>query len=406
MKKPGCLANGLRVSVGFVLTLMGMQLYPEQGWTGAGASFVFALFLTLGVRWLILGLLGFARPLPARKLTYGLAAALAVVLALVGVPVSKAYHRSNEPRAWAKVQGSKEPEVWQQLYVNKVGEPFRRSEWRSRQCEAYVAKALASENFAMMRLQAENAFVKYPQNYDDQARQSIREAWTALQKKGLSKIKPTKLADARMVAAFQQVLADLADNPSRKVFLHFKAQGTLANIPADQSMLANAPAQYRKLPILAVGEAFSPQSHERRRGTVRADLQKCFDSIWPPGMLAIQPTLPSDQAADDVHFWLEAQVQRIPGFYTNTKNNQIVALLYKCEVAWKFRLVSRGKELGSFNFRSEPAKSVSYSTQDSDPQWAPYSIVMDSAADNFARLIVGRMGLVPPPVRERYSFSQ
>lgn len=405
MKKPGCLANGLRLAVGFVLTLMGMQLYPEQGWTGAGASFVFALFLTLGVRWLVLGFMGFARPLPTRKLTYGLAAALAVVLALVGVPVSKAYHRSNEPRAWDKVKDSKEPEVWRQLYVNKVGQPFRRAEWRSRQCEAFVAKALATDNFHMIRNQADQAFVKDPKGYDDAARQSIREAWAAMQQKGLAKVKPTKLADARMVGAFKQVLADLADNPSRKVYLHFKAQGTLAKIPADQSLLANAPAQYRKLPVLAVGEAFSPKSHERRRGTVRADLQKCFDSIWPAGMLSIEPANPPDQAADDVHLWLEAQVRRIPGFYTNTKNNQIVALLYKCEVAWKFRLVSRGKELGSFNFRSEPAKSVGYSTEDSDPQWAPYSIVMDSAADNFARLIVGRMGLVPPPVRERYSFS-
>ena len=62
------------------------------------------------------------------------------------------------------------------------------------------------------------------------------------------------------------------------------------------------------------------------------------------------------------------------------------------------------KELGRFSFRSEPAKHVSYSTDPSDPKWAPYSIIMDSAADNFGRLIVGRLGLNPPPVRENYKF--
>ena len=405
MQKPGCLANGGRLAVGFILSLMGMQLYTESGWLGMGAAFVYALFLALGARWVLLGFMGFARPLPRRKLTYGIAAAMAIALALVGVPVSRSYQQSNEPRAWAKVKDSKEPEVWHQLYENKVGEPFRRPDWRSRLCEVYCAKAVATDNFVMLRNQVENVHVRNPKAYDDQARRALSAAWAEMQQKGLAKVKPTKMADLRMSGAFKQLLADLADNPTRKVYLHFKAQGTLGKIPDDARFMANVDPKFRKLPVVAVEDAFSAEAHERRRGEVSGALQKCFDSIWPKGMLSIEPGNPPDPANHDAHLFIEAQVHRIPGFYTNTENNKIVSLLYKCEVAWKFRMVSGGKELGSFSFRSEPAKHVSYSTGESDPKSAPYSIVMDSAADNFARLIVGRMGLEPPPVREHYTYS-
>jgi len=95
-----------------------------------------------------------------------------------------------------------------------------------------------------------------------------------------------------------------------------------------------------------------------------------------------------------------------PSFYTNSDEGKITSLLYKCEVQWLFRITIDGKEIGKFGFRSEPAKHVSYQTRKDDPEWAPYSIVMDSAADNFARLIVGRLGLVPPPAPESYIFAK
>ena len=69
-------------------------------------------------------------------------------------------------------------------------------------------------------------------------------------------------------------------------------------------------------------------------------------------------------------------------------------------------MVVQGKELGSFDLRSEPAKHVSYSTKKDDPDWAPYSIVMDSAADSFARLIVGRLGMTPKAAPEHYTFAR
>jgi len=403
MQKPSVIASLARLAAGFVFGLTGLSLILQSGWEGFGPSIFFGILLAFGGRWLALGALGMVKPLPPRKLTYGVATVGALVLGGLGPTISGAYNRAIEPGCWDRVLGSKDTNIWRKEYSQKVGKPFRRAEYLSRLSEATVAEGLTEKNFYKIRYQAEAAMGKERDHYDDKAREAITSAWRQMQQEGMKNVKPTKLADPEMTGAFKQVLEGLAQNPNRQVFLHFEAQGTLKQIPQDTQFFANIDPKYRSLKVLPVGDAFSPDAHARRSGEVQSALQKSFDSIWPKGMLEVKPA-PKEPTADDIHFYVQAQVHRIPGFYTNTEDGKISSLLYKCEVAWRFRVVVQGKEVGSFDFRSEPAKHVSYSTKDNDPDWAPYSIVMDSAADNFARLIVGRLGLVPPPVRESYTF--
>ena len=40
----------------------------------------------------------------------------------------------------------------------------------------------------------------------------------------------------------------------------------------------------------------------------------------------------------------------------------------------------------------------------SDPNWAMYSIMMDSAYYNYARQITGQFGLAPPPVKQVFTY--
>lgn len=405
-QKPGLLANFFRLGLGFITGLLGMALYQESSWRGFLAAAAFAFLLVLGVRWGLLGVMGFLRPLPPRKTSYGLALLAMVVLTGIGPTFSAAYQKSHEPDHWGKALAAKDPSIWQKEYRNKVGEPFRRAEYLSRECEAYCARGLATHNFEMIRQQSELAFVKNPKSYDDQARKAVSDAWAQLQAEGLKKVKPTKLADPALAQAFKAVLEALAANPSRKVQFHYEASGALDKLAGDKQFFSSIDPKFRSLPILPTGEAFSPEAHVRRAGEVRVALQTSFDAIWPKGMLELLASQQDAENEGDVNFWVKAQVRRIPGFYTNTEKGKINALLYKCEVLWTFRITLAGKELGRFSFRSEPAKHVSYSTTPSDPKWAPYSIIMDSAADNFARLIVGRLGLTPPPVPENYQFTR
>ena len=402
-EKPGCFMSLFRLTLGFFFTLMGFQLLLETGYKGVGVAAVFACFLVLGLRWGLLGLLGLVKPLPPRKVTYGAALIGIVVLALAGPTISSSSQKANEPVCWKKVEASKDPAVWLLEYENKIQPDFRRKEFTSRKCEAIVADALAKNNFSVVRQQTKNVFGDSV-TYDDQCRKFISESWTKLQEEGLKKVKPTKLADPTLTAAFQQVLEALAANPNRKVQLHYQASGSLAGMPQDKEFFANIDPKYQKLPVIATGEAFGEEAHKRRAGQVSAALLNSFNAVWPVGMMEIEVAPGPKEIPGDVNFWVDAKVQRIRGFYTNSEDNKITSLLYKCEVVWQFRITQDGKEIGKFGFRSEPAKHVSYSTNDSDPQWAVYSIVMDSAADAFARLIIGRLGLTPPPLPQNYTF--
>lgn len=403
--KPGCFATLCRLLVGFVTGLLGLQLYLESSWEGIfPTAMFFALLLVVGGRWFLLGLWGLVRPLPPRKLTWALAGLGIVVLGCIGPTISTAYQKSNEPTHWKIAEASQDPTVWQMEYKNKVAPPFRRAEYLSRECEAICQRALKQNNFEVLRAQADLAFVTQPTRYDDGARKTISQCWASLQEAGLKKVKPTKLADPTLSAAFKIVLEALADNPSRKVQLHYSTQGSLGGLPQDRQFFAQIDPKYQKLPITKVGDAFSADAHQRRAGQVCSALRTSFDAVWPKGMMNILVAQNSKELAGDVNFWVQARVNRIPGFYTNSDGGKITSLLYKCEVQWLFRITMDGKEIGQFGFRSEPAKHVSYRTRKDDPDWAAYSIVMDSAADNFARLIVGRLGLVPPPAPETYTF--
>ncbi|MBX3171793.1 MAG: hypothetical protein KF760_30560 [Candidatus Eremiobacteraeota bacterium] len=403
--KPGIFATLCRLCFGFITGLVGLQLYLESSWEGIfPVAMFFAFLLVVGGRWFLLGLLGFVMPLPPRKLTWGLAGLLMLALGCIGPTVSSAYQKSQEPVRWKAVAGSKDPVAWQIEYRNKVAEPFRRTEYLSRECEAICDKALKHSDFEVIRSQAQLAFVSNPKDYDDGARKAISEAWSRLQAEGLKRVKPTKLADPALSAAFKDVLEALAANPSRKVQLHYEAEGSLAALSQDKQFFSEIDPKYRKLPIVPVGDAFSAEAHKRRAGQVCSALQTSFNGVWPKGMMNIQVAPGDKELPGDVNFWVHATVHRIPGFYTNSDEGKITSLLYKCEVQWLFRITMDGKEIGKFGFRSEPAKHVSYRTMKNDPAWAAYSIVMDSAADNFARLIVGRLGLVPPPAPESYNF--
>lgn len=400
--KPGCAATLCRLFFGFMTGLVGLQLYLESGYEGIfPVAMFFAFLLAVGGRWFLLGLFGLAKPLPPRKLTWGLAGITMLVLGCLGPTVSSSYQKSQEPVRWKAVEGSKDPVRWQTEYHNKVAEPFRRADYLSRECEAICDKAAKESNFTVLRNQAQLAFVTNSKDYDDGARKAISEAWAYLQAEGLKKIKPTKLANPALSAAFKQVLEALAANPTRKVQLHYDAEGSLASLPQD----AEINPKYKKLEIIPVGEAFQEEAHKRRAGQVRAALQSSFDTVWQKGMMDIQLAPGDAEVAGDVNFWIHAKVHRIPSFYINTDANEKPnALIYKCEVEWRFRITRDDKEIGQFGLRSEPAKEVDYRIRKTDPKWAVYSIVMDSAADNFARLIVGRLGLIPPPLPKVYNF--
>jgi hypothetical protein len=403
--KPGIFSNLMRFGAGSMLLLTFSVAYLISGHEGIPVSIFFGIASALGMRWIVLGVVGFGRPLPPRSLSYGVAVGLGALVGLAGPTISDGYHKSNEPKRWAAVTNLSTLEEWRKNYESQVPQAYRRKEYKSRRCESVCAEALRTKNVHLMRAEVDRVFVSAAADYDDAARKTFGAAYHSLFEEGLKKIQPTSLADPKMQSAFRSVLKALEEDPSRRLMFHYEASGDLTKLAIDNTWKSTLsdPAM-AKLPTLEPGDAFSPESHRRRREEVMGAIQNSLDSVFLKGLLSLEVADPKCKP-DSIHFWVQAKIIRKPGFYISSNEKGVRdALLYKAEVAWKFRLTQGEKELGSFNFQSEPAKHVSYSTKPSDPKWAAYSIIMDSAADNFARLVVGRIGLEPPPVREHYTF--
>lgn len=408
MKKSHWFFCLLRLFFGSLFMMLpGFALYLQEGYESVATAGFFGGLFCFGVRWVILGLVGFFRPLPARGKTYGAALGGTVLLAMAGPSVSRSYHVSREPGVWAEVSASKDPHRWREDYIKSIPEPYRRKDWLSRYGEARCARALDANDLKELRTLSQEAFVSQATQYDDQARKAIGQAYFEVFQKGLAAVKPTKLADPKLSAALQAVLKSLSEKPTRHIYLHFQCQGVPGKIPQDAEFLASlADPKAAKLPIQAVGDAFAATAQARRAQAARDAIQASLDQVCPKDLIALE-LAPKEASPDDVNFSVSAQVRRLPGFYVNSENNVMESLLYKVEVAWSFKVEVAGQEAGRFEFRSEPAKHVAYRTSDKDPDWAAYSIVMDSATDNFSRLVVGRLGLQPPPERtDPYQFSK
>ena len=81
--------------------------------------------------------------------------------------------------------------------------------------------------------------------------------------------------------------------------------------------------------------------------------------------------------------------------------------MFAIDVEWQFRILDRdGKTLYEAPAQSsKAAERVHIRRGDNDPQWAIYSIMMDSAYYNYSREVVGRFGFEPPPVKDTFTYS-
>ena len=86
---------------------------------------------------------------------------------------------------------------------------------------------------------------------------------------------------------------------------------------------------------------------------------------------------------------------------------RVAGLLFGIAVDWELKVYGpEGEELyAQPPVRSEPAGSVSVSTQPGDPDWGMYSVLMHSAYYNYSRQVTGMFGLLPPAERTVFVYQ-
>ena len=169
------------------------------------------------------------------------------------------------------------------------------------------------------------------------------------------------------------------------------------------------------LPVLVPGEAFSKSFDLKRRGVFVDVYRESFSKVFAQkGLFELVPLPEAKDPKGNWIFQVDSRIVRTPTFFTLSRTRgemgheerRLVGLLFGIEVDWSFSLVDPGgRVLYHHQTRSEPARALHFRVQPSDPEWAPYSIMMDSAYWNYARQTVARFGVQPPPEKDQFEFA-
>ena len=212
--------------------------------------------------------------------------------------------------------------------------------------------------------------------------------------------------DPAMRAAFAAALERVAKADDNRVYLAFSSENHLADVEAERT-----PDTARTAPGLAglkqidQGEAFSSAREGRRREVFADALEGALRDAFSEPLVDIEPLKEGEDRKGKVVLQVHCVSRRVPGYMVYTSNDKPVGTLFKIEVDWEFSAFDvDGKVLTKNRSRSNPASTMRFRSDDDDPAWAPYSVMMDSAYYNYCREVTGRLGMIPPAVKEYFVF--
>jgi hypothetical protein len=369
-------------------------------------------------------------PLLAR---IGIAAVVTAILTIAGPPMSTASWKAKEKSAWERLTTAEKDSHfhatrWQRLYRNKIKKPFRRPAWKGRWMNARVKDAVKVRSAASLRiiLREIAADKAHPEVYV-QARKAAREAFSKYYEKAKAKLfapargatKGAFAVDPALRAAFSSVLDELTESTDANVYVAFTNRASLHPPKGTEAVLAVyrrdkkvAAAFPNGAPVIDPGQAFSQKYNHHRRRTFLTAMGQSFSQVFESDLLTLKPLKTGTSRAGKIVLEVSSHIHRMPTFYVYTRTNrlgvkQVAGLLFAIQVEWGFKLFNRaGKVLYAPQaVRSAPAEALRMSRSPTDPSWAIYSVLMDSAYYNYARAITGKFGLAPPPVKAVFRYQ-
>jgi hypothetical protein len=406
-------------------------MWLQQAHHGFGGSALAAAVVAGCLLALITGIASISeRKFPA-AVVFGIPGALWLVLTGAGPTASHSFCVSDEASRWeeltaAENDASFDPERWREHYGDIVDDKYQRADWRDHWMSARVAEAVRADSAAQLRdLLVEMDAVSDATTYAG-ARVKATEAFTAYYDAAKARLYAPAASgeqrefevDAQLRQAFATVLADLATAPNANVYVAFDNAATLdpPEGTADSLALYNADPEVAAAfpsgaPVLEAGDAFSAAYDKRRRGTFLAAMSESFGRVFEADLLSLVPLDPGAPTAGKIVIEVSSRIAREPEFFLwdkddGTGTKRLAGLLFGVSVRWEVRVLGRGGEVlyAPEPTLTRPASEVSASTGPGDPNWAMYSIMMDSAYENYAREITGRFGLTPPPVKQVFTY--
>ncbi|MGH1340510.1 MAG: hypothetical protein ACRBN8_03080 [Nannocystales bacterium] len=404
----------------------------ETAFDGIGAGVIAGIFVGLFGWMAAAGLWGLVkRTETPRAIKLGLPLGAALLGGVVGPPVSQAHWESEEAARFAALVAATEDDAaataarWDLEYVTEVDPAFHRPEARAYHLWANAALAARDRDIKSLRAtMQEVSNVPDPTDAHEHAEEVAAAALDAIYTEvqaGLGS--PAEgnnafSADEKLRDAFSTVLHAMAHEADPVLYVAFTNDVDLSPPDAelDKALFdeeANHPEMKKAFPkgppVIDAGDAFSTRFDTKRRDTLIEVLRGSFGDVFEPELLSIEPL--NGPRAGKFVLQVHSKVVRQPGYYTLTTDIpggvKYEGLLMALGVHWDVSLYdASGKELyAQPPMLTDPAANVGVSRSADSPQWALYSIVMDSAYFNYGRRLTGMFGLTPPAERTSFSFE-
>lgn len=430
--KPSVAGAVLKLLFGGLFFFACLSALRTTAFAGIGAGVIAGIFVGLFGWMTAAGLWGLVKRTETPKaIKLGVPLGAALLGGLIGPPVSQAHWESEEAErfdtlvAATKDDAASAAERWESEYVLDVDPAFHRPEARAYQLWATAARAAKDRNISGLRdAMREVGNAPDPSDAHEQAEKVASAALDAIYTEvqaGLDS--PAEgdnafAADEKLRDAFSTVLHAMAHETEPVLYVVFTNDVDLSPPEAELDKVlfdeeANHPEMKKAFPdgppVIDAGDAFSARFDTKRRDTLIEVLRGSFGEVFEPELLSIEP-LDGDREGKFV-LQVHSKLVRQPGYYTLTTDIpggvKYEGLLMALAVHWDVSLHdASGKELyAQPPLATDPASNVGVSRSADSPQWALYSIVMDSAYFNYGRRLTGMFGLTPPPERTSFSFE-
>jgi len=419
--------------LGFLVVGIGVML--KEGHKGFGEAAPFGFIAGLGLAMIVAGGLNMAR----KKLGFAKWAAVVVILSVVatgaGPSLSDMKYKAQEEEEFEA--GLKWPSMshWKYQYFAeyKLPSKYWRDEARAEFAYVYAKECAEGKDAAKIRkaLRCMNYVISGQTNpsagmfeYDmaemvgakpldrvKEGRQLCVQALKKLYDEATTKLKQPAAkpkegevkVDEKLRAAFVGLLAELVDSEDSLVYVEF-SNSTKLERPKNAVDLGD-------LKIIDPGEAFSPRFDGARRKVCLDALREAFRAVFSADLLTLQALEAGADRKGKIVLEISSLIVRQPTYYeytnnTGTPQETLIGMLFAINVEWKFRLLSRaGAEQYANAETSNASGSVRITRKTTDPEWAAYSIMMDSAYYNYSRKVAGAFGLKPPAEKTMFSYT-
>ncbi|HEY1066834.1 MAG TPA: hypothetical protein VGE52_12015, partial [Pirellulales bacterium] len=162
--------------------------------------------------------------------------------------------------------------------------------------------------------------------------------------------------------------------------------------------------------VIGQGDVFGDEPTRTREEVILQRVRASVQNVLGADVVTFERAKEGEQAMLDVHYHIEPSGNVY--LYTTTNEadpalivgRKVNGLLLGYGVGWRITLRGAAGAEHVFVVGSQPASSLNYSSDSSDPEWAPYAVLLLSAFYDMSNQMVSNFAIEPPPAPTHFTF--